>query len=464
MGKKVQMLVVGGDVYTPSGLIKADIVVDDEKIVSLNAPGTFQGEAEKVIDASGKSVIPGLIDTHVHLREPGFTHKEDVTTGTQAAAAGGITMVVDMPNTKPSTNSPERFAAHREASEQKAIVDFNHWPGPPQDLKQIKDILDMGAIGIKTFMMKDTKRGYPHMPELGITDDGYLMEIMRECEKNGAISAIHPHNQELCEHIEKKYFWEKGLHGPGDYAKALRWGDSIVYDTAFALLLLLARSTGVHLHILHMNTYLGIDMVKLAVKDGVKVTAEINAPHLFISWKDIEEKGPYVLGTWTPPKDQEALWKICREDRDSVFLIATDHAPHAKEEKEIGWEDMWKAHGGAPYIQHYLPLLLTAVNEGKISLERVVELCSEIPAKTFGFYPRKGVIQPGADADLVVVDLNMKKTLTTEGVYSKCAQNPFSGREVTGMPVKTIVRGRVVMEDGDVIAKPGYGRFIVPRR
>ncbi|NPV53602.1 MAG: dihydroorotase family protein [Firmicutes bacterium] len=463
MNGKVQLLITGGDVYTPSRPIKADIVVKDEKIVSLQAPGTFQGEAEKIIDASGKSVIPGLIDTHAHFREPGFTHKEDFETGTRAAAAGGVTLAVDMPNTKPTTNSPERFEEHRKASEQKAIVDFNHWPGPPHDLDQIKDLMDMGAIGIKVFMMKDTKRGYPHMPELGITDDGHLMEIMRACQKYGAIVAIHPHNQELCEHIEKRYFWEKGLTSPGDYAKALRWGDSIIYDTAFALLLLLARSTGVKLHLLHLNTYLGVEMVRLATQYNVNVTAEINPPHLFVTWKDVQEKGPYVLGTWTPPKDQEALWRACTEDLFTV-LLATDHAPHAKEEKEIGWQDMWKAHGGAPYIQHYLSLLLTAANEGRITVERIVKLCSETPAKVFGFYPRKGVIQPGSDADLVIIDMNKKEEITTDRIYSKCGWTPFEGWEVKGVPIQTIVRGKVVMENGEVIGEPGHGKFITPQR
>ncbi|MCR4426881.1 MAG: dihydroorotase family protein [Firmicutes bacterium] len=463
MGKKMQMLVRGGRVYLPSGPVDADILVDDEKVAAFCAPGTFTGEVDKIIDASGKLVLPGLIDTHVHFREPGFTHKEDFETGTRAAAAGGVTLAVDMPNTKPSTNSPERFEEHRKVAETKAIVDFNHWPGPPHDLDQIETLMNMGAIGIKVFMMKDTKRGYPHMPELGITDDGYLMEIMRACKKHDAILAVHPHNQELCEHIEKRYFWEKGLTGPQDYAKALRWGDSIIYDTAFALLLILARSTGVRLHMLHLNTYLGVDMVKLAYDHGVNVTAEINPPHLFVTWKDVEEKGPYVLGTWTPPKDQEALWRACTENLFPVAL-ATDHAPHALEEKEIGWQDMWKAHGGAPYVQHYLSLLLNAANAGRITIDQIVKVCCENPARIFGFYPRKGVIQPGSDADFVIVDLNRTETISKDGVQSKCGWTPFEGWKVTGVPVFTIVRGQVVAENGKIVGRPGYGRFVAPER
>lgn len=462
--EKVDLIVKGGKAYIAGELVKADIVVKNEKIIAIASGEGELPDAKETIDANGKIVIPGLIDTHAHFRDPGLTHKEDFETGTKAAAAGGITLAVDMPNTKPSTNSSERFAEHKKMASAKAVVDFNHWPGPPShNLDEIADIIAQGAIGIKVFMMKDTKRDYPHMPELGITDDGHLLEIFKACKRHDAILAVHPHNQALAEHIERKYFWEKGLTGPGDYAKSLRYDNNIIYDTAFATLILMARITGTHLHLLHLNTVLSVDMVKWATINGIKISAEVNPAHMFIKWEHIVKQGPWVLGKWTPEEDREALWKaLCSRPFD--ILIATDHAPHAKNEKEIGWEDMWKAAGGAPYIQFYLSLFLTEINKGTITWDRVVDLCCETPARVFNFYPRKGVIRVGSDADMVIIDMEKEKTITTEEVYSRCGWTPFEGWNVKGVPVCTIVRGTPVMKDGKILVEPGFGKFIAPIR
>src|SRR5665647_1177071 len=174
--EKLQMLIKNGQVYVNGGFTKANIGVSDGKIAFISQPGEDLPPADKVIEAEGKHVLPGLIDTHVHLRDPGFTHKEDFTTGTRAAAAGGVTLAVDMPNVKPSINSIERIIEHKEMASTKSIVDFNHWPGPPADLNDIKGMMDQGIMGIKVFMMNDTKRSYPHMPELGVLNDGHLMD------------------------------------------------------------------------------------------------------------------------------------------------------------------------------------------------------------------------------------------------------------------------------------------------
>ncbi len=459
--EKLSLLVKGGKVYLNQDFVEADIQVKDEKIHSIAAPASPAPEADHTIDARGKYVLPGLIDTHVHMREPGFTHKEDITSATQAAAAGGVTLAVDMPNVKPSTNSYERTVEHKALAATKAVVDFNHWIGPPTDLSEVEKIMGEGVIGLKVFMMNDTKRSYPHMPELGILSYGHLYEIFQACARSNAICSVHPHNQDLFEWIENRYFWEKGLTGPQDYAHALRYADSIVYDTAFAALFILARSARVKLNLLHLNTYLGTRMAEWFYNDGVDLSCEMNPPHFFITMEDVKKRGPYVLGSWTPPKDQEALWDVVqRKTLPFPAFWGTDHAPHHIDEKEIGWKDMWKAHGGAPYVQDYLSLFLNAASQGRISLQRIVELGSEIPAKRFGFYPRKGVIRVGADADLVVVDLEKECTITKEQSYSRAGYNPFEGWKVKGMPVQTIVRGTVVMDKGKVVGKPGFGRFV----
>ena len=463
--QELDLLVSGGKVYQNGDFVDAEVGAKDGKICSIIARGQPFPPAAKVIDARGMHVLPGLIDTHVHMREPGFTHKEDITSATQACAAGGVTLAVDMPNVKPSTNSWERTVEHKALAETRAVVDINHWIGPPADLSEVEKIAGEGVIGIKVFMMNDTKRSYPHMPELGILSYGHLYEIFQACARARMICAVHPHNQELFQWIEQRYFWDKGLTAPQDYAHALRYGDSIVYDTAFAALFILARSSGVKLNVLHLNTYLGIRMAEWFFNDGVDLSCEMNPPHFFITMEDVEKRGPYVLGTWTPPKDQEALWKVVQ--RDTLPFPAfwgTDHAPHHIDEKEIGWKDMWKAHGGAPYVQDYLALFLNAAAQGRITLRRIVELGSEIPARRFGFYPRKGTIQVGSDADFAIVDLGRERILTKDKAYSRAGYNPFEGWKVKGVPVHTVVRGTVVMENEQVIGKPGFGKFIPASR
>jgi dihydroorotase (multifunctional complex type) len=456
------LVVKNGRVFTNGRLTECDVAIRDGRIEGLLARNATV-TAKKEINAHGLLVLPGIIDTHAHFREPGFTHKEDIESGTRAAAVGGVTMAVDMPNVRPTTNSPERFETHRKLAEQKAIVDFNHWAGPPQDLEQIKDLMDMGAMGIKVFMWKDTQRDYPHMPELGITDLGYLYDVFFACEKYGAICGVHPHTQDFMQHIEKKYFWDKGLTDPKSYAQALRFGDSVNFDIAISTLILLARSTGVRLHVLHTNTDLALKMIEWAHSEKLNVTSEMNPMHVYLKWEDVEKIGPYSLGSWTPPKHAEAIRNAWREAPFTIVL-GTDHSPHTREEKEVGWENMWKAHGGAPCIEHYVPLLLGDVNAGLLPLERVVELCSEAPAKLFGFYPRKGAIQVGSDADLTIVDMNKKKIVVGTEIQSKCKWSPFDGWELHGIPVYTVVRGTIVMKDGEILVSPGFGQFVNPAR
>jgi dihydroorotase len=192
------------------------------------------------------------------------------------------------------------------------------------------------------------------------------------------------------------------------------------------------------------------------------VTAELNPVAVFLcnEWENVERLGPYALSTWTGPDATEPLWEAILDG--TIDVIGTDHAPHTREEKEIGWTDMWKAAGGVPQIQHALSLFLTEVNRGRLSMERLAELMATTPARVFGLYPRKGAIIPGADADLAVVDLNRRAVISNDDVLSKCGWTPFDGREVHGLPVHTLVRGQFVMRDGTVVGRPGAGRQAMP--
>ncbi|MBQ04838.1 dihydroorotase [Candidatus Bathyarchaeota archaeon] len=451
------LVISGGVICTGRGRYKADLGIADDRIAVIGND-LLNASTDRRIDASGKILIPGAIDTHAHFRDPGFTHKEDFETGTRAAAAGGITMAMDMPNVQPPTNTLDRFKAHIEDAGRKSLVDFGHNAAGTVP-EEIPKIAEAGATAFKIFMIKDVGRDYPHMPGIGIDDHGSLLELLVTIAKTGKVCMIHPHDQEIWEYITKQ-FWSQGQRNHLAYAKATAYYNSIVVNTAISTIILMQKETKVKLHILHVSTVESWEMIRQAKERGQHVTTEVNPAALFLSnqWTTIEKLGPYALGRWIPDHDGIASWNAVLNG--NCDLIGSDHAPHTREEKEMGWEDMWKAPGGRPQIQDYLSLCLDEVSRGKISLERVVQVCSETPAKIFGLYPRKGSIQLGSDADLVIVDPKAKKVIKNERVYSKCRWTPYDGKEVQGIPVATILRGQVIMEEGEVLAKPGYGKFV----
>ncbi|MBI2989397.1 MAG: dihydroorotase family protein [Deltaproteobacteria bacterium] len=453
------LIVRGAEVWTPGGFITADIGVREGKIAALGISAVLAQSSKAAIDAKGKVVIPGLIDTHTHHREPGFTHKEDITTATQAAAAGGVTLSVGMPNVDPPTTTVERYRNVIELSKKKALVDFNHNPSGTVP-EEISKLAEAGCLAFKIFMVRDTGRDYPHMPGIGLHNHGALFRCFEEVAKTGLPLMVHPHDQDLMDVIEQKY-WQRGDRSPQAYAKAYRDFDGIIWDSAIATIVRFQKATGVKLDILHMSTPGGLEMARRAKEEGRPVSVEVNPWALFLgSWENVEKLGPYCLGFWVPERHVEALWKGIEDG--TVDLIGTDHAPHTKEEKDIGWKDMWKSPGGEPQIQDYLKLFLTAVNEGKLSLDKLVRITSYNPARIFGVYPRKGTIQIGSDADLTIVDMKREETITNETTYTRVGWTPYHGRKVKGAPVYTIVRGKVVMQDGRVVGKPGGGELITP--
>jgi len=325
-------------------------------------------------------------------------------------------------------------------------------------LEQIPRLATMGILAFKVFMVVDTGRSYPHMPGIGVHDHGKLLSIFQAVQKTGLPLMVHPHDQALMTQIEQTY-WAEGRRDFRAYAQAYAAHDGIIWDVAVSVLLRLQQATGMRLHLLHLQTRRCVEMLRSAKAEGRPVSAEVNPWALWLGndWNNIERLGSYALSYYVAPHHYEAVWKGLVEG--TVDIIATDHAPHLKEEKEPGWTDGWKAHTGTPSEQHYLSLLLTDVTAGRISLERAVEIVSTKPAKLFGLYPRKGAIRVGADADMVAVDLNKEHVIRDEEVLSKCGWTPYAGRKVRGLPVHTLVRGQFVFENGKVVGEPGFGRL-----
>ena len=288
--EKMDLVVKGGKVWTPGGLIEADIAVHQGKIAALAKPTALPDSFNAVIEAKGKVAIPGLVDTHTHHREPGFTHKEDITTATQAAAAGGVTLSIGMPNVDPPTTTVERYRNVIEISKKKAIVDFNHNPSGTVP-EEISKLAEAGCLGFKIFMVRDTGRDYPHMPGIGLHNHGDLFRCFEEVAKTGLPLMVHPHDQDLMDVIEQKY-WQRGDRSPQAYARAYRDFDGIIWDTAIATILRFQKATGVKLHILHMSTPGGLEMARRAKAEGRPDMVEGNPWEIFLGfWATVETLG-----------------------------------------------------------------------------------------------------------------------------------------------------------------------------
>ena len=441
-------------IITPGGTVDGKIAVRDEKIVAILGPEE-PAPSRKTMDVGTSPVIPGLIDTHAHFRDPGYTHKEDFYNGTIAAAAGGVTTVFDMPNVDPPTTTVDRLKAHLENAQSKAVIDFGHNASGviPEN---IKGLAEAGATAFKVWMMQDIGRDYPHPPGTSLTDHATLYRVFEEVAETGLPLYIHPHDHSLYELFVARAQKQWGMDFRS-YARALRGGDGVVLNTAISTILEFQRSVGTKLHILHLSTRDGVRMVREAKAQGRPITAEANPFAMFVTndWANIEKKGPYSLGFWVPEEDNPAMWGAVVDG--TVDVIGSDHGPHTKEEKEVGWTDMYTAPGGSPMIEQYLRLMLTEVNKGRLTLERVVELCSANPAKLTGYEGRKGAIKVGADADLVVLDMNHEETLRAEHSHYRCGWMPSEDFETKGRPVTTILRGKVIMQDGNVTAEQGSG-------
>jgi dihydroorotase-like cyclic amidohydrolase len=445
----VDLVIKGGSVWQEGqGFVDVNLAVDGEQIVAVGTRNGDFPEGKRVVDASGLKVIPGLIDTHIHLRDPGFTYKEDYETGTRASAAGGVTMVVDMPNTDPVPNTLERFLEHREIASSKSLVDFNHWAAPTV-LEEIKPIVAEGAAGFKIFMIS---HNYPYdNPDqfISLSDPYRLYRTMTEIAETGRPLLVHPHNQDMWMSLVEMYE-SSGRITPEDREEAYIFADNFLQTSPVASLLFLAKSTGCDLRILHNNWPPLLRFVRLMKQAGYKATFEQNPWAVF------------GFGVEDQVKDEDEVWGSLNDG--TIDVIAADHAPHSPEEVATAEINAFNSVIVSITLEeHMLGMYLTEINgKGRISLDRLVQLFSTNVAKHVGVYPKKGTLRVGSDADIVLIDMAKEEVIEGSRLHSKCGITPYEGRRLKGMPVATMVRGRFVMEDGKVIGEPGFGRFTRP--
>ena len=444
-------------IVSAEGRSRGSIGVRGEHIAGIYEPGA-EPAAKDTIAAERLAVLPGVIDMHCHHREgaqKGYEYKETILTATRQCAAGGITTSVGMPNVVPPPNSVDRLKAQFALYDKSAIVDWNFNPAGTV-IEEIPGLAKQGIAAFKIFMVVDTGRDYPHMPGIGVHDHGKIMAIMEACAAANVPLMVHPHDQALMDHIEKA-FWARGERDALAYAKAYSANDGVIWDTAIQTLLRLQRATGVHLHLLHIQTSGSVELIREAKRRGQKVTCEVNPWALFLGcdWSAIERLGSYALSYYVPEKNLPILWQAVNEG--IIDIMASDHAPHTREEKEIGWKDGWKAHTGTPSAQHYLSMLVDAAHQGRTTLETVARITSANPAGIFGLQ-NKGRIQVGYDADLVLVDLDAEREIRDQDTLGIIGWTPYAGRKVRGIPVRTLVRGRTVYADGKVVGEPGKAK------
>jgi dihydroorotase len=273
---------------------------------------------------------------------------------------------------------------------------------------------------------------------------------------------IHPHDQALMDYIEGAYL-ERGENTPEGYASAYAARNGVIWDTAIDVILRLSEAADCPIHIAHMQTKRSIDAVRRAKARGIDVTCEVNHWGPFLStWNDVQTLGPYALSYWVPDEGREAIWEGLRDG--TIDMVSSDHAPHTREEKEIGWKQMWSSHTGTPGIQYYYPLMLDAVNKGQLTIERVVSAVATRPCDSFGLTGAKGRLAVGYDADIVVADMKAEWTITNDGVLSKIGWTPYDGRTITGRIDQTLVRGESVFADGKVVGSAGQGQIASARK
>ncbi|WP_208451176.1 dihydroorotase [Burkholderia anthina] len=431
--RHAELLVHGGTVMTPGGAERIDVACAGGRVVAL---GALRGSwhADVSLDARGLHVLPGVVDSQVHFREPGLMHKETFEAGTRGAVLGGVTSVFEMPNTQPLTLDEHDLRAKRDLAHGRAWCDYAFYVGGSAvNAERLPALENLpGCAGVKVFMGSS-------FGDLLADDDAVLRRILRHGRRRMAV-----HAEDEARLRERRAIAEAS----GDVRDHPRWRDDESALIATRHIVGLAAETGRRLHVLHVST--AQEMAFLA-QHRRRVTVEVTPHHLSLQAPDCYER----LGTFAqmnPPvrerHHQLALWQAVRDG--VVDVLGSDHAPHTREEKGRPYP---QSPSGMTGVQTLLPLMLDHVQAGRLSLERLVDLTSAGPARIFGI-EGKGRIAPGYDADFSIVDLRARRIIRNEWIASVSGWTPYDGCAVTGWPVHTVVRGQVAVRDGALNGQP----------
>jgi len=442
------LVIRNGTIVSAHAVTEGSIAIKDGRILSVGADEAMPAARES-FDARGLHVLPGAIDVHVHFRDPGYPDKEDFASGTAAAAFGGVTTIFDMPNTIPPTGTPEVLAAKHAMAAQKACVDFGLYGLLGEDtIEHVPALVAGGVIGFKLYMGNT----FGKIPS---PSTGAMLEAFEVVAPTGKRVSLHAETNSIMERRQERLM-QAGRHEPLAHIASR---PAVVAIEAVSRAAILAEWTGARIHILHISSAEELRPLREAKARGVDITGETCPHYLLLSTDDYREFGG-IIRVNPPvrePRNREPLWAALADG--TIDLVATDHAPHTPEEKTRN--DIWAVDCGFPGVETQMPLMLTEINHGRMSICDYVRLSSFNPARIWGLYPRKGAIQVGSDADLAIVDLAREETLRDADLQSHSKISPFNGRRVKGLPLHTLVRGRFVMKDRKLAdGVRGHGRSV----
>ncbi len=455
----VDLNIINGKVFVKNELIETGLSIDKGKIVSIGQINTLP-TADKTINAENRLILPGGIDVHTHILDLEFSYREDFYTGTQAASSGGITTILEMPMGIKGKSVIEAFDMQLNAMKDRSLVDFGLIGSAGyNNIDSIDELVSKGAIAFKTFMLDAPEEMY-ELKDLSAKNDSFLLKIFSKIAEIGSVSCIHAENDSIISDEINRLT----SMGKCNFQAHTDSRPAIAEDEACLRAMTLANHAKAKLNLVHMSSKNAFAFIKLAKQRGWNVTCEVTPHHLFLTSDDTAE-----LGSWAksdPPirsKDHmEAAWIALNEG--TIDMVASDHSPYSVDEKDIRNKEngIFGVGSGTPGLETMIPLLLDAVNKRRLSLKRYVEVTSSNPAKRFGLYPKKGTISLNADADLKVVDMKREYTLKNENMFTKQKITIFDGWKLQGKIEKTIIRGKIVYEEGDFLTRSGSGIFITP--
>ena len=433
MSENFSLIIKNGACYINGKLTQTDIGLSDNKIKKI---GKIELNSSKVFDATEKLVLPGIIDTQVHFREPGSTDREDLESGSRAAVLGGITSVFEMPNTNPPTSNLVEFEKKLNLAKDRMHCNYAFYFGAtPENVDQLSKLKNLkGCCGVKLFAGSSTGKLLVSREE----------DIEKVISNSDRVVSIHSEDEEIL-NLRKKFIKGGSVHSHPE------WRNSECAMSSTRRVVKIAERYNKQIHVLHVTTKEEVDFLAMHKKN---VTFEITPQHLTLYAPDCYDK----LGSFAqmnPPirnkEHYDRLWTAVKNL--TVDILGSDHAPHSKEDKN---KEYPASPSGMPGVQTILPIMLNHINNKKLDLEKLIKLMCENPCKIFGIH-NKGYIKEGFDADLTIIDMNKEQTIKNEMMASKCGWTPFHDMTIKGFPIATIVNGKIIMFNGKVLTE-GFGK------